>query len=376
MNLLDRHVTKQYFEALLVATVLVGGVFMGTSEYQIVMHWICNCGLEWKKAFLVSFLQIPSICIFALPAGTLIATILVLYRLNHDGELLALRVSGVSQTRLMMPFFALGLAASIFSFTLGEYVAPPALKSASRLLLIAAVHAALPVSKGTMNVLDPMHPTTGTEKEARLMLVGNYVGNVLQNVVILDVVENQIERLHWADSGDWQRGQWILHQGCSYPIKRLDGGDLSTSRFNSMVIDSLASKISASENCGPISEHKTMIQLKQLIESIKAKGQPVPPGMLIDFYRRWSQPLACFLLVMAAFPVAIGNHQRGKAAGMLYGGVLTTAFFLLQEISGELGYNGRIDPLLAAWLPTIAIVMTGMASLFIKTKLARKFKFS
>ena len=373
MKLIDKHIASQYFEVLILATVLIGGVFLGTAEYKEVLNWICNVGMDWHKAFLVSFLQTPSICIFAMPAGTLIATILVLYRLNCDGELLALRIAGVSHTRLMMPFFALSVAAAILSFALSEFVSPVALSTASRLMRLGIVYCTLPVTKTSIAIMEPVQDQAGKdkegeEKEARLMMIGRYLDSALKNIVIFDLVDNQVDRIHWAENGTWRRGQWHLMDGRTFCLRESDQSAAGTSSFSSMVIDTIAPKVLAREsaNRGPIPEHKTMSQLATHIDGLKAKHQPIPPDVLIDFYHRYSQPLACLFLVVAAFPIAVGSHRRGRTAGMIYGGVMITTIFLLQEITQALGYAGRMEPLLAVWLPSISLMALGLACLTVK----------
>ncbi len=368
MKLIDKHIASQYFEVLILATVLIGGVFLGTSEYKETLNWICNVGMDWHKAFLVSFLQAPSICIFAMPAGTLIATILVLYRLNCDGELLALRVAGVSHARLMMPFFALSVTAAIISFGLSEFVSPVALATASRLLKLGIVYCSLPVTKSSISIMEPVRDKTGQPKEARIMMIGRYLDSALKNIVIFDLVDNQVDRIHWAENGTWRRGQWHLVEGRTYCLQESEQSAAGTSSFSSMVIDTIASRVLAreNENRGPIPEHKTMSELASHIDGLKSKHQAIPPDVLIDFYHRYSQPLACLLLVVVAFPIAVGNHRRGRTPGMIYGAVMTTTYFLIQEITQALGYAGRMEPLLAVWLPSVSLMALGLACLTVK----------
>ncbi len=370
MKLIDKHIAGQYFETLMLATIMIGGVFLGTAEYQKVLNWICNVGMDWHKACLVSFLQLPSICIFALPAGTLIATILVLYRLNLDGELLAMRMAGVSHMRLMMPFLGLSLTAAIVSFSLSEYVSPKALSAASQLLHIAAVYCHLPITKTSIAIEEPVKDKSGATKESRLMMIGRYLEGALKNVVIFDLVDNKVNLIHWAESGKWHRGQWQLLAGRTYSIRQTgnpgEESPADTSSFSLMVIDTIASKVHARESDGPIPEHKTMGQLKELIDQFKADNKPIPPDVMIDFYHRYSQPLACLLLVVAAFPIAIGSHRRGRTSGMVYGGVMTTTYFLIQEITQAMGYQGRMDPFLAVWLPSVSLMLLGLICLSVK----------
>jgi lipopolysaccharide export system permease protein len=362
MKLFDKHVISEYFEVLFLATVLVAGIFLGTDEYRAVMDWICTYGIEWKKAVLCSLLQLPNMCVFALPAGTLVATIMVLSRLNRDGELLALKVAGVSQVRLMVPFLLMGLVTTVVSYGISEYVSPSARESSAKLLFIGALHGSLPVNRSSLAIEDPENggeskSSGGVEK---LLLVEKYVGSDLKNVVVFDMVNKQVQKIHWAAFGKWQKGRFQLRQGRTYPIG-LTGHDVAyTGAFDQMVIDSVAKNIERAENFGPIPAHESILQLRKLIASYTSKNKPVPNYILVELYKRFSQPLACVFLVFLAFPVAAGNHHRAKSSGLIYGGVMITLYFLIQQITVAMGNAGQMDPFLAVWLPLFCMCGLGL----------------
>lgn len=362
MKLFDKHVISEYFEVLFLATTLVAGIFLGTDEYRAVMEWICTYGIEWKKALLCSFLELPDMCVFALPAGTLVATLIVLSRLNRDGELLALKVAGISQARLMVPFLIMGFCTTVVSYALSEYVSPSARKSGAKLLFIAALHGSLPVNRSSLVIENP--ESDGEAKasgdEEKLLLVEKYVGSDLKNVVVFDLVNKQVQKIHWAAGGKWQKGRFQLQQGRTYPIG-LTGKDVAyTGSFDRMIIDSVAKNIERAENFGPIPAHESILQLRKMINGYSSKKKPVPNYILIELYKRFSQPLACLFLVLLAFPVAAGNHHRSKSSGLIYGGVMITLYFLIQQVTVAMGNAGQMDPFLAVWLPIFCMSGLGL----------------
>ncbi len=48
---------------------------------------------------------------------------------------------------------------------------------------------------------------------------------------------------------------------------------------------------------------KTTSEIRSEIDAFHRQGKPVPPKMMIQFYRRYSQPMSCVLLLIAAAPV-------------------------------------------------------------------------
>lgn len=130
---------------LIYALILVGGIFFTTFDFQTVLNWMINFGIDWQRTLLVVALHIPAMIVFALPAGTLMGTILVLYFMRRDGSLLALRLAGVGYARIFLPFLLVGIMATVVSYSINEFISPVALATARRLIFMAAVNTKMPL---------------------------------------------------------------------------------------------------------------------------------------------------------------------------------------------------------------------------------------
>lgn len=317
-----------------------------------------NFGIDWQRTLLVVALHIPAMIVFALPAGTLMGTILVLYFMRRDGSLLALRLAGVGYARIFLPFLLVGIMATVVSYSINEFISPVALATARRLIFMAAVNTKMPLlNKDVWQT--QAKPEVG--KTERLILVGKTVGSDLHNIVIFDVNGKRVERIHWSPLARWTCGQVHMLNGHTFQFADGTNGSILSSSFQNMAIDLIVQAVKEREARGLIVEHQTSSQLRQMISEYRLKNQPVPHHIMIDFYKRTTQPLACVFLMLAAFPIAASHRQKGKTSGLVYGAVLITAYFLTQEISHQLGNHGRLEPLLAACLPCFALaIMTGL----------------
>jgi lipopolysaccharide export LptBFGC system permease protein LptF len=54
--------------------------------------------------------------------------------------------------------------------------------------------------------------------------------------------------------------------------------------------------------------------------------------------------------------------------GLIYSAAIVFLYYVLQSSSGALGEAGRIDPVVAAWLPNIVIGILGTVILYYKAR--------
>ena len=72
------------------------------------------------------FILMPSVLVRIVPISLLLAVLYALYQLTKNNELTAMRASGVSLTRLMIPFVAVGVLASVAVAAVNETLGPSA----------------------------------------------------------------------------------------------------------------------------------------------------------------------------------------------------------------------------------------------------------
>ncbi|HEY9788510.1 MAG TPA: LptF/LptG family permease [Candidatus Obscuribacterales bacterium] len=365
LKLVDRYIFAEFLMALSVGTLLIAGVFVGTDEYRKIMSLICDCGVEPKLALTISALEMPGIFVWCLPAGVMMATLVVLFRQSRDSELLALQCAGVSTFRLMRPFLLLAAAACILSFTLTECIVPQARFTATRLLVIGALNCELP---RTRNQLTFMEADESNKKLNKIVLVGNYLRKQLQNVLIFDLSNPEVVKLIWSQAGVWNRGQWNLINGHIYNLYK-EAADKHTSHFESMVVDGISKRARTFEGGGPLPQETSTSELRRQIKALEAHNKPVPPALKTNYLRRYSQPAACILVALAAFPLALTRRRSRTAICLVYGGILLFAYFLLAVMAIQMGELGILNPWIAAWMPGALLSSVGLIILFIRTRI-------
>ena len=95
---------------------------------------IINKGVNAFYVVNLFFLFIPWLLTFTIPVSALSATLLAFGRLASDNEIIALRASGVSLSRLAAPTITMGLLLSLLCVPLNDKILPQAEFNARKLI--------------------------------------------------------------------------------------------------------------------------------------------------------------------------------------------------------------------------------------------------
>ncbi|MCA9801231.1 MAG: LptF/LptG family permease [Cyanobacteria bacterium HKST-UBA02] len=425
MRLLDRYILAESMQLLLIGAVVILGVFFGTVEFRNCLDMMNAFGLPLQTVLSVTLLQMPTGIVYCLPAGVLVATMFLLIRQHNDSEIIALEVSGVPLSRIMLPYLVMSIVACASVFLLTEFVAPQARLLSEKMTMLGVYGAACPFSARTSITHEKVDGSIDQQ-----LLFGRPRGKFLQGFVALKHGEAGAIKLIWAEEAQWKSGYWNLRNGRVFDFfgndkntgssdkrtgssdkrtgssdkrtgssdkrtgssgkrtgssdkrtgssgKRTDvseagttksilAGDVSHSSgvggtFASMSYGGNKSLISCIQ-AGPLSHlSKTTSQMRQELDEHERAGRPVPLELLLQYYRRFSHPISCVLLLLAAAPVALLRSRRSRSTAIVYGGVLVVVYFVLQQVSLSLAINDRLSPIVGAWLPSGLLCLLGLA---------------
>jgi lipopolysaccharide export system permease protein len=100
-------------------------------------------------------------------------------------------------------------------------------------------------------------------------------------------------------------------------------------------------------------------ELPGLIE-VAEKAQLSTANLRLQYELLLSRPFLCLVMVLLAATVSLKSFRAGGIQTMVVTGMIGGfGFFLLAEISRQLGSAGLVDPRIAVWFPiTLALVAT------------------
>lgn len=348
---------------LMIGTTIPAGLLLFTDEVKTLMQYIRDFGCPIDIFLIMVILQLPEIIVRCLPAGVLIGTMLVLHRMLRDYELVALQTSGVSTTRIFLPFIIIALFASAISFAINDLVVPDCLKSSMNLTLVAAARRDIPTSHGIKDFKGLQYGEDGKLKT--IFLVHSRQGTKLTNTVLFDVRDPKNIRITLAPEGEFKNDSWYLRKGHIYNLVENIEQAKQNTYFQEMVIRPPDRGKFLPENRDPFPFELSSTQLMKRIDMLKSQNKEVSAELYLELYRKYADPLACLLITFAAFPVTLLGRRRRTVAGIAYGGVLLVSFFTLRSASAALSTNGLLAPLIAAWLPGLSLIISGSVMFYL-----------
>ncbi|MEZ5383962.1 MAG: LptF/LptG family permease [Prosthecobacter sp.] len=138
-RIFDRYLARQVGMATLIGVALLSGVMVLGNVYKKLDELLGNTELPISVVLEFVTLVIPFSLIFTIPWAFLTAILLVFGRLSADNELVSLRMTGMSMTRICAPVFALALILSGICLWVNVSLAPAAKDRMKRLFYQVAV---------------------------------------------------------------------------------------------------------------------------------------------------------------------------------------------------------------------------------------------
>jgi lipopolysaccharide export system permease protein len=163
-----------------------------------------------------------------------------------------------------------------------------------------------------------------------------------------------------ADSAFHRDGAWQLHD-----VERLSltEGDLGT--FTTVPVMGWKTSLTPRQFSDFVSPANAL-SLAELWRFVSHSGVGSHPGYfyLTWFNKRLSLPIASFMMVLLAAPVAQSmQRQGGMVRGLALGVVLGFLYFVTDGFVLTLGEAGALPPVIAAWSPALLFGIVGAAVL-------------
>lgn len=340
---------------LLVLVLVMAGNFVYWAINSIV-----NQGMSVAPVIKLFFLAAPGFAVQGIPAGVILGVCLVLNRAVRDNEILALRAGGASLPRIVAPFLAMALLASIADYLIVERVAPRTNDMANKTLARLMGQSVAPFIE--------------TDRYFKAGSYYFYVGTV-ENGVMHNVMIYQRDTARYSNlapttyplviiaatayQNPKQKNQWILERGFFHAYGA-NGRLLSEAPFatTSVNIEQQLSNLFG-EQKQPFA--MTGSELAQKIETLKKSASDAGQvsAAEVDYFRRFALPGACFVMALCAAPLALRYARHGSFAGLVAAFLLA---FLWQGFDGwfrALGIAGYLPPTVAALSTNVLFLIAG-----------------
>jgi lipopolysaccharide export system permease protein len=293
----------------------------------------------------------PEVVVQVLPVALLLATFLALGQLNKFGELTAMRTTGWSLARILVPVFGVATAATLVAFVLGELVVPGANRERDRIYDLQIQRIERPTQTERADV-------TYLGEGGRIYFIHLYLirEKRMHEVSLQEFRAGELTRRVDAAEAFWDGHTWIFTSGY---LRTFDHGKEHAQQFDRMAVHGLPERPDdfAKEVRQPA--EMNYLELKQYVEKLRASGGRVA-NYLVDLHLKLSFPLVNLIVVLIGASLATRLRMQSAALGFGLSIGIAFVFFGLMRTGQALGHNGALPPYLAAWMADLVFGGVGI----------------
>jgi lipopolysaccharide export system permease protein len=434
MKILYRYIFKEHVGPFFFGLFVI--LFILIMDFILeVLNMVIGKGLNVFVILQVFVLNLAWMAALAVPMAVLVSTLMAFGRLSQDNEITALKASGVSLYRVIIPALVASMLVAFGMVVFNNQVLPEANHKAR--LLMADIHQKRPTVNLKENVfmdeipgyhilikrVDPRSSdvegiTIYDQKDRRLPRTiiaekGKIEFTPDGNTLIFHLFNGEIHETDEKDPQKYRRvsfdkqiiylrdvGNKLVHTNSEYRtdreksanqmLKDVQQAETNIKVSQSQIIKAVNLGLSvAFKKKGIYSEDQPQIEKKEVIEyltkknrnlfsQLSSEGQNIDSqkrqinSLLVEVHKKYSLPVACIVFVLVGAPLGIMARKGGMAVGL----GLSLGFFVLYWaflIGGEELADRQLIP--AFWAMWSANILIGGAGIYILIKSAKETTF-
>ena len=304
-------------------------------------------------------LMLPGHLYELLPIAVLIGCIFVMARLAQTSEFTILRTSGLGPWRALRSLLALGLAFTLLTFAVGDYLAPLAGRAAQ--LLKGRYEGGISTGQTGAWLREKQSPHSYNVNVAALAPNAE-----MQGVRIFEAdARGFIVAITQAPEATFAAGAWVLKNAVRSEFKSVGGGT-GRGAIERVSSPSLRWPTGLSREMVSVAllkpDRMSTIDLFHYMRHLDANDQ-VSQRYQIEFWRKVFYPLSCVVMVMLALPFAYLHFRSGGITTYVFGGVMVgISFFMLNNVFGYIGNLQNWRPWLTSAMPGLIYSLFSLAA--------------
>lgn len=310
----------------------------------------------WKDYYLN---YIPEMTRLVIPVAVFTACLFLTGQMTERLEIIAIKASGISLYRLVLPYIMIGVFLSAILSYLDAYVIPEANSERIEFEQKYLSKGSERIDRGgifrqdsdstviNINFYDP-----NTNTGYRVFLT-EFSGNEISKIT-------QANRLLWVDS----TSNWITDRATTRIMKDKKVEVYSTERevFDINILPrDLARRTSDIYQL----TYPKAISYIQSIERIGAGGIELPK---VQLYGRMAYPFSIIVVCIVGFALAADRRKGGKGFYIAAGLAISFIYLVMMKVIEPFGAAGTIPPLFAAVFPHAFFLIVGLLLLLFTRK--------
>ncbi len=351
MGILERYLLREYLKIFSLALSALVIIYLLVDFFEKIRKFVeYGAGALPVLAFF-SF-KLPRIIFDVTPLALLIATVLMLSSFARTHEITAIKASGVSLIRVMIPLLGMGLAVGFV------------LLMANRSFIAKTTVQAKMIKQTQIE----KKPQTGYFKQQQVWL--RLDSHTFLNVQLIEPSQEvmygvslyrltpdfSLQETLEAKELRYENGQWLMVNG----VYRTFGPDstMHTEVFEKRPL-TLDRKPEDFQNIMLKEDEMTYQELEQYQERLSREGFNARRYQ-VELSSRLALPFVSLIMVLVGIPSGLrGGPRTGLAKGIGLCLIIAVGYWFVLSLSISLGRGGVLPPVLSAWLANMTFAAIG-----------------
>lgn len=355
MKILDRYLVKQFLQTLFFALLSFTLIFVVLDAMENLDDFIDE-NVASKLVFQYYLVFIPEMIRIILPISVLLASLFTAGKLANLNELTAIKASGVSLYRLMIPFLITAVFISVFTVYFSGYLVPMANKHK---VFIEQTY----MKKGLVHFGSNIF---FQDSDSRIVTINYFDVSMGQaNQVSIQEFDSKdktkiISRTDaFRMSYDSTKSIWQLFSGS----KRFFYDDSEKlEKFLVLDFPSLNFKPEDVVKKQRKPEEMTLSELSSYSEEQIRTGND-SNRTDIAYHSRIAYAFSSIIVIMFGIPISANRRRGGLAIQFGISMTVTFLYLVFMKISQAFGDNGVLNPVLTSWLANFVFLIVALFNL-------------
>ena len=370
VRLLDRYLFRELLTPL---AICLGGFLVFYTSFDLFTRLpdLQEHKLHLRDVLEYCAAQAPAFLNLVLPLALLPALLYTLTNHARHNEITAMRAAGISLWRICTPYFVVGLALTVGSFALNEYLVP---RSAEWAFRIKTRYIQTPEDMRLQNQTQPIGVKNASAHRMWYIRKYNAHTTAMFGVTVHWPVADGSSRVLSASHAVRTNGVWTFFDATEWSqsdpslltmTKLLETNELAMPEF-----DETPKQIQGeimmgnSDMFGPDTDAIPLREIWAYLQLNSHMTHQQASRLLTAFYGRLAQPWTCLVVVFIAIPFGAGSGRRNLFFGVAGSIFIVAGYLVAEKLSLALGTNGVLPAGLAAWLPNLLFAAMGFGLTF------------
>ncbi|MDD5089560.1 MAG: LptF/LptG family permease [Candidatus Wallbacteria bacterium] len=348
VKIVDRYLLAEMLPPFFFGIFLFLAIFL-IDIFMELTNMIINKGVDGMDVAKFFLYSLPALLVLVFPMGLLLGVVISLGRLSSDSELVALKASGISFVRIVVPVLCLSISLSLFSFFINEKVVPYTNQKRAALQRQILLKKPLPqIVSGEFK----------SSNEERAVYAERVEKGELRGVTMIEYYKNSFPVVLQADRGRFSGERFTFEDGYLYFFER--GSDLTKQIRFQLMHRPLKMELGDYREGAKSTREMPYSELKGKIIEYRGMGLNVD-NLRYELHMKTSLPFACFVFVLLGAPLSFVPSRNSRAIGTGLSIVIIFFYYILLSAGKAMYMANLVSPLVGAWVPNVIVGIAGGA---------------